>query len=1292
MNNSRTRGEPFENFLAAVQPETCQNLSGCGGVLGAICLAAIARHAGVSLLLTASTERARDLARQVSVWMGPAAHRLVCMLPERESIYDQTAADPEVMASRLAAMGIEARGGGLVIAPVSVALERFFRPDHWLQACFEIRAGMDIRREDLINRLVKSGYRRCSVVEEKSTFAVRGSLLDIFTPDSEFPSRLDFFGAELESIKLFSPANQRSFDKRDVLRIIPVNEYLADEAELADLASRIAGEVKNIDERRASLLDRRLEHFFLNPDSRDYKELKPFVEKGHGFIWEYWQNCRIFIDESDQSLTAATELFAAWEAQYRQLSDLTPLQPPQSYYHPPLTVAEAITSRGFTRFSRFGDPDATAFSGIEVQPPPTDPSRETLLKELRQTTDAGWAVAIVINDENRLNNLRGLLGERNVRIHSSAQPFGIKAGSVLFLKGYARRGFKDSKRRISILSEEDIYLGPARETTTRRHATQQNIFNLQQMVPGDIVVHADHGVAEFRGIQTMTAGGNTREYVLLQYAGTDKLYVPTDQVHKVTRYLGAEGYVPKIHSLNSKAWAGEKSRAGKNVELIARELLELYAKRHSSPGFAFNDDCDMQRQMEERFPFTETPDQMKAIIETKKDMLAPVPMDRLVCGDVGYGKTEVAMRAAFKAVCSGKQVAVLSPTTILAFQHYQTFMKRFDGFPVSVDMVSRLRKPAEQKAILKKATAGTLDILIGTHRLLSSDINFRDLGLLIIDEEQRFGVKHKEKLKQLKAHIDVLTLTATPIPRTLQMAMSGIRQISIIDTPPQDRRPVQTYVAPFDAAWVKRAVIEELKRGGQIYYVYNRVETIDKKMAFLRELVPEARIAVAHGQMNEEQVEKTMLAFVQREYDVLIATTIIESGLDIPNVNTLIVDEAERLGLSQMYQLRGRVGRSARQAWAYFFYTKNRRLTREASERLETIEEHTALGSGFKIALRDLQIRGAGNILGETQSGHIASIGFSLYMELLEEAVAKAKSGEAYHEKVEAAIEIPVTAYFPTTYIADEETRVELYSRLARCTDPVLLHEIREECEDRFGMLPADSEGLFTISRLRILAAQNGVKKVSRVINHLRFEFAENRLPDIGRLFKSGDALLRQIYFEPKDRNSVNLNILQDTNAAVFADAGAFLELLVQLKEEEIAGRPTMEETLQKFLNLLPESLRKVVARHKQPLDSATADYLDADLGAYLKKIVVESRSNSSIDIELIERMVRVFKKLLQSFAKLPEGHQVVVSAAIRYFIDTDDAQSDFAEPFGFDDDLAVLNAALIAIGREDLLVIRQGR
>ena len=739
-----------------------------------------------------------------------------------------------------------------------------------------------------------------------------------------------------------------------------------------------------------------------------------------------------------------------------------------------------------------------------------------------------------------------MLGERKIKIHSSQQPFDLREGKVLFVKGKSGRGFKDYDRKIAVFSEEDIFIGPVRENTGKKKVSRKNLLQLDQIVPGDIVVHSDHGIAEFKGVCTLTAAGNTREYLLLQYAGTDKLYVPTDQLHKVSKYLGMEGYVPRIQSLNSKTWVNQKAKVKKNVEFIARDLLQLYAERIANKGFAFAKDNDMMRAMEQKFPFIETPDQERAIIETKHDMESDIPMDRLICGDVGYGKTEVAMRAAFKAVCSGKQVALMAPTTLLAFQHYQNFIKRFEGFPVTVDLVSRLRSANEQKETLSKLKSGTLDVLIGTHRLLSNDIHFKDLGLLIVDEEQRFGVKHKEKLKKMKSQIDALTLTATPIPRTMQMAMSGIRQISVIDTPPKDRKPVQTYVAPFDAGWIKRAIIEELKRGGQIYYVYNRVESIERKATFIRQLVPEARVVVAHGQMDENKVEKTMLEFVNHEHDILLATTIIESGLDIPNVNTLIVDEAERLGLSQMYQLRGRVGRSPRRAWAYFFYSKGKKLSKEATERLETIEEHTALGSGFKIAMKDLQIRGAGNILGESQSGHIAGIGLSLYMEMLEEAVMKAKHGTKNYEKIDSSIEIPVTAYFPNSYILEEETRVEMYSRLARCNDVDLLNEIKEECEDRFGPIPVESQALFSISLLRILAVKAKVNKISRVINHLRFEFSQNAMPDIGKIFSSGESILKQVYFDSHEPNVINLDILSDNTNLIFDSAISLLNIICE--------------------------------------------------------------------------------------------------------------------------------------------------
>lgn len=1144
---------PIEKLFSRLHETEVTALKGMNGVLGAMTLASLAARAELRVLLTVSSARARELLEMTEVWLGKQSERIYSFLPERETVYDQTATDPEIINSRLAAMSAGCCGGGLIIVPITEMLSRFYNPSRWLKKCFMVKPGDDMPRETVIKQLVDGGYRRTTLVEEPGTFAVRGALIDVFPPDRSNPLRLDFFGDELESIKEFVVNSQRSIDKKARALIIPAAEYVPMPGEHEDLLEKIADLLVLSDARRAAMLERRLERFLTHPDARDYHELKGLISPGTHSLLEFWPEAKLIVEDSDAALAALLEHEQEIFRKYELVQEICPLPGPDHYYFAPTAVEHELKKRKFVEFSRFGYNDNEIFSKVEPHSPPADPSRETLIKELKSLVASGWAVAIVIDDETRLHNLRGLLGERRVSLHTPSRPFAFRHGSVMLLQGKARKGFKDFFSRIAVFAEEDIYLGPARESTRQRHASQQNILALSQIIPGDIVVHADHGVAEFRGVHTMTAAGNTREYLLLQYAGSDRLYVPTDQVHKVSKYIGMEGFVPRIHSLNSKAWSTQKSRVSKNVESIARELLELYARRQGSSGFAFLPDCDLQKQMETRFAFVETPDQLKAIKATKEDMESSMPMDRLICGDVGYGKTEVAMRAAFKAVCSGRQVAVLAPTTLLAFQHYQTFCRRFEGFPVSVDMVSRLRKPAEQKETMKKLGAGTLDILIGTHRLLSTDFSFPRLGLLIVDEEQRFGVKHKERLKQLKTQIDVLTLTATPIPRTMQMAMSGIRQISVIDTPPAQRRPVQTYVAPLDSSWVKRAIIQEMKRSGQIYYVYNRVEKIDQKAALLGELVPEARIAVAHGQMNEQQVEKIMLAFINNEYDVLLSTTIIESGLDIPNVNTLIVDEAERLGLSQMYQLRGRVGRSSRQAWAYFFYSKNKKLTKEATERLETIEEHTALGSGFKIALRDLQIRGAGNILGESQSGHISSIGFSLYMELLEEAVLRLKSGKSLRERIETAVEIPLTAYFPLRYIPDEETRIELYSRLARCNDIAVIDLIHEECLDRFGQIPAESEGLFMISRLRVLASEAGVKKVSRVLNHLRFEFAPGCLPDPAKLLVCENPIIRYIYLSPGDQNAINLNLFSEDSREICQDAESLLRLLIDGRNTEKA-------------------------------------------------------------------------------------------------------------------------------------------
>ncbi|HHY91958.1 MAG TPA: transcription-repair coupling factor, partial [Firmicutes bacterium] len=586
---------------------------------------------------------------------------------------------------------------------------------------------------------------------------------------------------------------------------------------------------------------------------------------------------------------------------------------------------------------------------------------------------------------------------------------------------------------------------------------------------GDLVVHVVHGIGRYQGVKTLESAGSTRDYLVLEYAGNDRLYVPTDQVHLLQKYIGPEGESPRLSKLGGNEWQRAKSRAKRSVEEMAQELLSLYARRKAAPGYAFGPDTVWQKEFEEAFPYQETPDQLKAVEEVKQDMESPHPMDRLLCGDVGYGKTEVAIRAAFKAVMEGKQVAVLVPTTILAQQHYNTFRQRLARYPVQVEMLSRFRSAAEQREILKRLRRGAIDIVIGTHRLVSKDVHFADLGLVIIDEEQRFGVKQKERLKELKATVDVLTLTATPIPRTLHLSMVGLRDMSLIQTPPEDRYPVQTYVVEYSESLVRDAIARELARGGQVFYLYNRVEGIEAEARRVKELVPQARVGVAHGQLSETRLARVVLSFLEREYDVLVCTSIIENGLDMPNVNTLIVRDADRLGLAQLYQLRGRVGRSNRVAYAYFTYEPQKLLSTIAEKRLQALREFTELGSGFKLALRDLEIRGAGNILGAEQHGHIAAVGFEMYCSLLEEAVRELK-GEKRPLEVEPQVDLKVDAYLPESYVTSARDKMELYKAIAACRAEEDVDEVAADLIDRFGDPPEQVVTLLEVARLRALA------------------------------------------------------------------------------------------------------------------------------------------------------------------------------------------------------------------------------
>jgi transcription-repair coupling factor (superfamily II helicase) len=700
---------------------------------------------------------------------------------------------------------------------------------------------------------------------------------------------------------------------------------------------------------------------------------------------------------------------------------------------------------------------------------------ERIIERVRGWAEEGRRVVLVTQQANRILHL---LSEHEVRtVSSRARVSEPPAGAVTVLQGRVREGWISEELDAVLLGDGELwgYVEPRRSSAPRRARTQTFLSDLE---PGGLVVHVDHGIARYIGNVSRGAAGAEREYLLLEYASGDKLYVPVDQVDRISPYVGAGGE-PSLSRLGTADWARTKRRVQRAADDLAQELLRIYAARQLSKGYAFSPDGPLQQEFEEAFPYVETDDQRRAIEDVKEDMESPRPMDRLVCGDVGYGKTEVALRAAFKAMVDGKQVAVLVPTTVLALQHFETFRHRLAAFPLRVEMLSRLRPKKERDAVVEGIRAGQVDVVIGTHRLLSKDVAFRDLGLLIVDEEQRFGVKHKETLKRLRTEVDVLTLTATPIPRTLQMALVGARDMSVIETPPQDRLPIKTYVTPKSETVVRESILREIDRGGQVFFVHNRVHDIARVAHQLHETVPEARVAVGHGQMEEDQLENVMLSFVRHEHDVLLCTTIIESGLDIPNANTLLVDDATNFGLAQLYQLRGRVGRGTNRAYAYLMYRPTGRMTEEAQKRLDAISEATELGAGFRIAMKDLELRGAGNFLGPEQSGNVGAVGLDLYTRLLERAVQEAKTGQPVPEPPAVTLDLPLEAALPEEYVTDRDTRLRLYRRLAATTSERDLKLMEDELRDRFGPVPEPVRNLISLIELKLLASAAGVTAIT---------------------------------------------------------------------------------------------------------------------------------------------------------------------------------------------------------------------
>ncbi len=1019
------------------------------------------------LVVVGDDRSAREIAGDLKAWLAP---RRVRYYPSRGVAYEShLAPPPHLVGLRVAALDSlldsdpapEAERPVVVVSAVALS-EKV--PDPALRPrSFTLRVGELLDLDECALELVAAGYERVDQVEERGQFAMRGGLLDVYPATEDRAVRVDMFDVEIESLRWFSTFTQRSLGEAEEVEIAPAAELAAEHRELAEIAAESipAGGIGAGGEQG---------------ERPDIAELLP-VERFGALL-------DLVGDETELIVAAEEEIEPALRDQWSDVCAAFGDVDAHHLYISPEEIASALEARTRTWLSSH-----SSGQEIELRAQSADTAARSLAEaepELEKLVRSGYRTVVAFprrgEGERAAYNLGRLkaswLGE-GAATEAATQPLDP---SLRFAAASLREGFVAPQLKLAVYPEHRLLRrrraerpGEGSGARPRRGALR----SFTDLRTGDIVVHEDHGVARFAGFETRTVADVTRDYLYLEYQGDDKVFVPTDQLAKISRYVGAGGEHPPLSKLGGTRWETMKARARRAAQELAGELLSLYAERRRRSGHAFEVDSDWQREFEERFPFTETPDQREAIELVKADMEAPRPMDRLICGDVGYGKTEVALRAAFKSAAEGKQVLMLVPTTILAQQHYGTFAERLADYPFTIEHVSRFRTAAEQKEAIKGFAAGRVDILIGTHRVLSRDVRAKDLGLLIVDEEQRFGVKQKELLRQLKLKVDVISMSATPIPRTLQMSLAGLRDISVIETPPEGRRPVRTYVGEYEEELVKRAIEREHARGGQAFFLHNRVESIEETAERLRALCPGVRFAVAHGQMGEGELEAVMMDYLRGGADVLVCTSIIESGIDIPQANTLIVEHADAFGLAQLYQIRGRVGRSRERAYAYLLYDSAAALTAEAAQRLSALSDYTELGAGFKIAMRDLEIRGAGNLLGDEQSGHVAALGFELYMQMLDEAVRAAGTEDEQELREPVRLDVSVDAYVPADYVPYEQAKIEVHRRIAAAYEVADVERLREDLEDRFGPVPEPLENLLALQRARIKFGQAGARTVS---------------------------------------------------------------------------------------------------------------------------------------------------------------------------------------------------------------------
>ncbi|MBY7141611.1 transcription-repair coupling factor [Virgibacillus sp. NKC19-3] len=1039
----------------------------------------------------------------------------VYLYPVNELIASEIAiASPELRSQRIDALTAwSKKQSGILIAPVA-ALKRILPPtDYFSTYQLRFTLGETIDIESYLSSFVDMGYVRQEMVAAPGEFSVRGGIIDIYPITEEYPIRIELFDDEIDSIRYFDAGTQRSLDKQKEVIVGPATELLLTEEDILSAAGRLENALaeslsKMTDAEGKEVLTETIEQDIARlRNAEHFQEMYKYI----GFLYEnpaslldyLPSNGLIIFDEMNRIQETATNLDTEEAEWYGSLLESNQMVRNSTFsfdwhsvwhhiHHQRLYMSVFLRHIPNTQPQNIINLSSRAMQEFHGQ-------MNLFKNELKRWEKGDYSVVILAPNKKRADKIHSIFMDYDIEAAVAENPE-LPVGIPTIAIGNISSGIEFPMHKLALITENELFKKRTKKPRKQQKVSNaERIQNYQELKVGDYVVHANHGVGKYLGIETLEVKDSHKDYMLLKYSGDDKLFVPIDQIDLVQKFVASEGKEPKLYKLGGSEWAKVKRKVQSSVEDIADDLIKLYAERQEKQGYAFSEDSEMQREFEASFPYQETDDQIRCIEEIKQDMERERPMDRLLCGDVGYGKTEVAIRAAFKAVADGKQVAILVPTTILGQQHFETIQERFQDHAVNIALLTRFRTKKQQTETLKGLKTGNVDIVIGTHRLLSKDVAYRDLGLLIVDEEQRFGVKHKEKIKQLKTNVDVLTLTATPIPRTLHMSMLGVRDLSVIETPPENRFPIQTYVMEYNPVFLRESIERELARGGQVFFLYNRVENIDKVARDVNMLVPDARVAVAHGQMNVAELENAMFGFLEGESDVLVSTTIIETGVDIPNVNTLIVNNADHMGLSQLYQLRGRVGRSNRIAYAYFTYQKDKVLTEVSEKRLQAIKEFTELGSGFKIAMRDLSIRGTGNLLGAQQHGFIDSVGFDMYSQMLKDAIEARKAGKEVEDiqPFEPELNLDVDAYIPESYIKDEKQKIEIYKQFQAIESSTDMDDLKDELMDRFGDYPPEVGHLFAVASLKMYAKRERVESINEKNKKIELLVDESRSQQI---------------------------------------------------------------------------------------------------------------------------------------------------------------------------------------------------